>query len=67
MNSCMVAHATQEEQDAAREEWFAAREKRAQEREEKAKRRREQERFHNEWWGIPQSKDEVDTTTEEKR
>jgi len=35
MNSCMVAHATQENQDAAREEWFQRRmEKRKQAKEE---------------------------------
>jgi COX assembly mitochondrial protein 1 len=67
MNSCMVAHATQEEQDAAREEWFATREERAREREQKAKRRKEQEKFHNEWWGLPPPKDDVDTAMKEKR
>ncbi|KAF2401713.1 hypothetical protein EJ06DRAFT_528867 [Trichodelitschia bisporula] len=52
MNSCMIAHATQEEQDRARQEWFATREKRRQEREEKEKKRLEQEKFHREWWGL---------------
>ena len=54
MNSCMIAHAGQKEQDAAREEWFATRDKRAQEREAKERRKKEQEKFHNEWWGLPQ-------------
>lgn len=53
MNSCMVSHATQQEQDAAREEWFAGREDRARQREEKEKKRKEQEKFHREWWGLP--------------
>ena len=56
MNSCMVVHATQEEQDAAREEWFANKDKRIQEMEAKERRKRAQEKFHNEWWGL--SKDE---------
>jgi len=53
MNTCMIAHATQTEQDAAREEWFATRLQRQREREEKEARRIEQERFHREWWGLP--------------
>lgn len=52
MNSCMVAHATQEEQDAAREEWFATRDVRRRERELKEQKRKEQEKFHREWWGL---------------
>ncbi|OMP82582.1 hypothetical protein BK809_0006892 [Diplodia seriata] len=52
MNTCMVAHATQEEQDRAREEWFATRELRKREREEKERKRVEQEKFHREWWGL---------------
>lgn len=53
MNNCMITHATQAEQDAAREEWFATRLKRQKEREAKEERRKEQERFHREWWGLP--------------
>lgn len=53
MNSCMVAHATQAEQDAAREEWFANRLRRQVEREKREERRKEQEKFHREWWGLP--------------
>jgi len=53
MNNCMITHATQTEQDAAREEWFATRLKRQREREAKEARRIEQERFHKEWWGLP--------------
>jgi COX assembly protein 1 len=53
MNTCMVAHATPAEQDAAREEWFATRLKRQKEREAREERRKEQERFHREWWGLP--------------
>ena len=54
MNNCMKAHATPEEQDAAREEWFATRLQRLKERERKAKRAAEQEAFFREWWGLPQ-------------
>ncbi|KAF8860052.1 hypothetical protein BDZ45DRAFT_649161 [Acephala macrosclerotiorum] len=53
MNTCMIAHATQAEQDAAREEWFGLRLKRQKDREAKEARRIEQERFHKEWWGLP--------------
>ncbi|KAG9249340.1 cytochrome c oxidase biogenesis protein Cmc1 like-domain-containing protein [Calycina marina] len=53
MNTCMVAHATPAEQDAAREEWFATRMERAREREKREERRKEQEKFHREWWGLP--------------
>ena len=53
MNSCMISHATQEEQDAAREEWFATREERRSAREEKEKKKKEQEKFHRAWWGLP--------------
>jgi hypothetical protein len=54
MNNCMVTHATQAEQDAAREEWFATRLKRQREREAREERKKEQEKFHREWWGLPQ-------------
>jgi len=53
MNKCMISHATQEEQDAAREEWFAGRDKRIEEREAKERKKKEQEKFHREWWGMP--------------
>lgn len=36
MNSCMVAHATRAEEDAAREEWFSSREERRKKREAEA-------------------------------
>ncbi|KAI0099222.1 cytochrome c oxidase biogenesis protein Cmc1 like-domain-containing protein [Nemania sp. FL0031] len=54
MNSCMQAHATPAEHDRAREDWFAARMTRARERERKERRKIEQERFHREWWGLPE-------------
>ncbi|KAI0456295.1 cytochrome c oxidase biogenesis protein Cmc1 like-domain-containing protein [Xylaria acuta] len=54
MNNCMLAHATPEEHDRAREDWFAARTTRARERERKERRKIEQERFHREWWGLPE-------------
>ena len=50
----MIKHATQEEQDKAREEWFATRMVRAKEKELKELRKIEQEKFHREWWGLPQ-------------
>ena len=46
MNSCMIIHATQQEQDAARAEWFATADERQREREEKEKKKAEQERFY---------------------
>ena len=52
MNGCMIAHASQEEQDAAREEWFATRDERIRQREEKERKKKEQEKFHREWWGL---------------
>ncbi|KAI0023821.1 hypothetical protein F4780DRAFT_776445 [Xylariomycetidae sp. FL0641] len=54
MNSCMLAHATPAEHDRAREEWFAQRLARARERERTERRKMEQERFHREWWGLPE-------------
>jgi COX assembly mitochondrial protein 1 len=54
MNSCMVLNATQQEQDRAREDWFAGRMERKRVRDEKEKKRVEQEKFHREWWGLPQ-------------
>ncbi|KAI1079065.1 cytochrome c oxidase biogenesis protein Cmc1 like-domain-containing protein [Whalleya microplaca] len=54
MNGCMMAHATAAEHDRAREEWFAQRLVRARERERKERRRLEQEKFHREWWGLPE-------------
>jgi len=54
MNSCMALHATPQEHDRAREEWFAQRMVRAKEREMKERRKIEQEKFHREWWGLPE-------------
>lgn len=54
MNSCMKAHATPAEQDAAREEWFATRLARQRERELKARKAAQQEDFIREWWGLPE-------------
>ena len=62
MDSCMLKHATREEQDAAREAWFAAAPQRKREREEKEKKNqkimKEQEKFQREWWGLPPLPDE---------
>ena len=45
MNSCMIAHASQKEEDAAREEWFATLDVRRREREALEARKKEQEKF----------------------
>ena len=58
MNTCMIAHAGQDQHDAAREEWFATRDERIRQREEKEKKKKEQEKFHREWWGLPPLEDE---------
>ncbi|KAL8284791.1 hypothetical protein RB601_006710 [Gaeumannomyces tritici] len=66
MNGCMKAHATEAEHDAAREEWFAGRLERQREREQKARRKLEQERFHREWWGLPE-RDREDLRREQEK
>ena len=53
MNSCMIEHASQKEQDAAREEWFAGMESRRLEMEEKKRQRVKGEKFRKEWWDTP--------------
>ena len=45
MNSCMVAHATPEEEDRAREEWFAGREERRLAREKEDREREERRKI----------------------
>ena len=50
MNSCMLAHAGQQEEDKAREEFFATAMHRRTERQEKERNKAEQEKFHREWW-----------------
>lgn len=54
MNSCMLAHSTPAEHDRAREDWFAARLTRARDRDRRERRKLEQERFHRDWWGLPE-------------
>ncbi|KAM0264506.1 hypothetical protein ACHAQJ_000697 [Trichoderma viride] len=54
MNACMMLHATQDQQDAAREDWFALRMERQKQRERKAKMATAQEEFMREWWGLPE-------------
>lgn len=66
MNHCMLRHATPAEHDRAREEWFAQRQQRAREREKKDRRKIEQEKFHREWWGLPQ-RDPEETKRELER
>lgn len=58
MNSCMVAHATQKEQDAAREEWFATMDLRRREREAAEAKKRDGEKFFREWWDLDKKEDE---------
>lgn len=55
MNSCMIQHASQKEQDAAREEWFASMDLRRLEMEQKKRQKAEAEKFFKEWWDIPKS------------
>ena len=52
MNSCMIAHAGQKEEDLARAEWFATAEQRKAEREEKERKKAESEKFFREWWDL---------------
>jgi len=66
MNSCMKAHATQAEQDAAREEWFALRLQRQRERERIERKKAEQEDFIREWWGLPGRDEETRKKLAEK-
>lgn len=56
MNECMVNHATQEEQDAARTEWFASIEARHQARVKKEEKRVKDEKFWLDWWNRDLSK-----------
>lgn len=66
MNKCMAAHATPDEYDRAREEWFAGRQQRARERQRTELRKLEQERFHREWWGLP-DRDAAELRREEEK
>jgi COX assembly protein 1 len=52
MNGCMIAHASQKEEDAAREEWFATLDQRRQDREAKELKKKESEKFFREWWDL---------------
>ena len=66
MNSCMIFHAGQKEQDAAREEYFATSDQRRAEREEKERKKVDAEKFFREWWDLDEkekarSKDIRDT------
>jgi len=67
MNSCMKAHATQAEQDAAREEWFAMRLARQRERERKQLKKSAQEDFMREWWRMPERDEESRRKLAEKQ
>lgn len=62
----MASYATQAEHDKAREEWFAGRMARARDRERKERRKLEQEKFHREWWGLPDKDPEIVRRDEEK-
>ncbi len=67
MNSCMIQHASQKEQDAAREEWFATMDLRRLEMEEKKRQKTEAEKFFKEWWDIPKSSDQREGEKAEKK
>ncbi|QIW97091.1 hypothetical protein AMS68_002609 [Peltaster fructicola] len=56
MNECMVKHATQAEQDAARTEWFATIDERHQARVKKEEKRVKDEKFWKSWWDKDLSK-----------
>lgn len=66
MNSCMVQHASQKEQDAAREEWFATMDLRRLEMEGKRRQKAEAEKFFKDWWDIPKSSDQNEVDVAEK-
>ena len=66
MNSCMIQHASQKEQDAAREEWFASMDLRRLEMEQKKRQKAEAEKFFKEWWDIPKSSGQKEEETSEK-
>lgn len=66
MNSCMIKHASQKEQDAAREEWFANMDLRRLEMEEKKRQKAEAEKFFKEWWDIPKSSGQKEEGKAEK-
>jgi COX assembly protein 1 len=50
MNGCMIAHATREEQDAAREEWFSKRDERRADLEDEARKTAEANMIRDDWW-----------------
>ena len=66
MNSCMIEHASQKEQDAAREEWFAGMESRRLEMEEKKRQKVKGEKFRKEWWDVPRASDEKENEKAEE-
>ena len=66
MNSCMIEHASQKEQDAAREEWFAGMESRRLEMEEKKRQKAKGEKFRKEWWDVPRASGEKENEKAEK-
>lgn len=51
MNACMIAHATQQEEDAARRDWFAQGEERQRQREHNEEQKRKYDAFKRQWWG----------------
>jgi hypothetical protein len=52
MNTCMNAHATRAEEDAAREEWWRTIPERRKAHEEEEKWKEEQRQKKREWWGV---------------
>ncbi|KAL9071417.1 MAG: hypothetical protein Q9161_004276 [Pseudevernia consocians] len=66
MNSCMIQHASQKEQDAAREEWFATMDLRRLEAEERKRQKAKAEKFFKEWWDVPKSSGQEEGEKAEK-
>jgi COX assembly mitochondrial protein 1 len=65
MNACMIAHATQEEEDAARREWFGKADERVREKEHAEEQKKKHEEFKDKWWA--QYRDEKRQTRDKSR
>ncbi|KAL6713873.1 hypothetical protein ACLMJK_008367 [Lecanora helva] len=61
MNTCMIKHASQKEEDAARAEWFATIDVRRREREALEAKKKEQEKFYREWWDLPSPEENAES------
>ena len=56
MNSCILAHSGQKEEDLAREEYFASLPERRAQNEQRESKKAEQEKFYREWWDLDEQK-----------